>query len=757
MARVSFTLKKIEGGSRLQLEPPSSEFDNDSALRGDAFGGTVPVPPEPPVVSVSQFGSSTFTALPTDYGVISLQWNLGMALASTLGADIVPTQIVIKYSTLGEPMNPTEGTTVTTISPGNETYEFAHSGLPQGAWIYYSLFARYESSSERPYYERVASISVLMPKNYKSTDLLWARIPEHYRIQDSGLSLENEDLRSSDGLRGVPGELIEAGPLYRMLSSFGWEMDRVRTLTSYLMRQKDPDLATPEVLDALSEELGININTRDLGSNRLRNIIGDIRFLREYKGTYWGTQEWLTAITGCPVFVHPLYTNLLTTQQSKFTGTVTTTTNGADVPTGNEWVIEGVGISRSTSASGVKLTHASGGVVTARTRITDFEQALWHRAYLDATGRNNAQIIGYSLSTTPLTRSSVTVSSNGSIQEPYPDNFVYAPTNGSVDWYQIPSDHGVCGDGTLTTVPTYFNVLMYFTGASSSLTLNNAVVHHEKMDPYKIDIFSQRANLVRDPQFTRDIRYVKSTAASTPVIGSFSWSGNTTNSLWSGLSTSSSVTFYETGNYGLGASTSTGSSVMFVSSGASISNTPVLLGLPYFASVDDPYDVVVGASLVSRTYGLIRTTTEVSSSQPLGNFAGGYRKCWSLGSAYTDPWLPRELSDCYVVFHAVLNAGESVEISRPLFEALTFAGEYFDGDTVTGGWLQTPTLTDEIRDHRWGDAGAHISFSYYTSDYQRTRNVVDRVLPSLIPVTQDTTLDNDDWNRLFGYSGTGMP
>lgn len=754
MARVSFTLRKTDGGSYLQATPSEDiDVDNDSALRGDALGGVFSAPSLPPSPSVPQFGaSSTFSATPADYGSVLLKWDIGTTLSTAASTSSpVPVEISVRYSSIGEPMSPLEGSLITTITSSTEAYSFLHGGIQEGSWAYYSLFVRYESTTLEPWYERAASLVVLVPKNYQSTDLLWSRIPEHYRLTDTSIAAD------------VPEDLQGRGALYRLMSVFGWELDRARTLTHYLMRQKDPDLSTPEVLDALAYELGIDIKTSDLGSTRLRNIIGDIRYLREFKGTVQGVQQWLTAISGCPVYVRPLTGNVLTTAQSEFTGTITATTNPADVPSGNEWVVEGSGITISTGASGLTVSQTgASGVVVARCRISAAEQAQKYRAYVDLTSRNDAQVLGMAMSSAPLARTSLPVDGLGLVQTPYPQGFVLSRSYEEENWFQMPVELGIPGDGTLTTAPMYLSVFLLFDGPGTSITLNNLVLNKDEMYPYTIDVYSQRVNLLRDPQFY--------------------YGTNASTSLWHIDCTDDSFTAYASGR-SIGASLG-GASVTaeftfstervdavrtlleeavlwldpepaVIPSGA-MNDIPVLLGIPYYASVDDTYNNISGVSLISKQYGVLASSTEVAVEKPIG-YGTSTRKYWTLYRDYDAPWLPRSIEDCYLIFFATLDSGEYVEISRPLLESYNYGGEYFDGDTVDGGWLQTSTVAGSIRDYRWGDAGQHLSFSYFTSDFQRTRNTIDRLLPSLIPVTQSVTLTDDNYNRVFGYTGTGLP
>jgi hypothetical protein len=86
-------------------------------------------------------------------------------------------------------------------------------------------------------------------------------------------------------LGGLPSYVSNVGPLYRFLSIFGFEMDRIRTIIDYIETSKDPRIADSEALTALAYETGVNLFSSYLGAERLRNIINDIGYFSRSKGT----------------------------------------------------------------------------------------------------------------------------------------------------------------------------------------------------------------------------------------------------------------------------------------------------------------------------------------------------------------------------------------------------------------------------------------------------------------------------------------
>jgi phage tail-like protein len=127
------------------------------------------------------------------------------------------------------------------------------------------------------WYEKLASLEVLMPFEYGSTDLLWKRIPMYYREQDN------------------------TGDLYKFISIFGFELDRTRTLIDAVLTSSDPLLAEAETIEQLANFVGLEVNVNDIGVERTRALIHDIGFLRKQKGTYEGIVGYLKALSGANV------------------------------------------------------------------------------------------------------------------------------------------------------------------------------------------------------------------------------------------------------------------------------------------------------------------------------------------------------------------------------------------------------------------------------------------------------------------------
>ena len=281
MARRSFTVQKYESdsgpassgsasvfGSYLQY-PLGSEaasvglpvkYDEDTQLKSDDLAIS-PVLSEPSFPGSLTPSISYFESQILDYNEVLLTW--GVALTEVLTPTPQPTRVLIVYSDLGEPQTVAEGLLL--VNTNNST-SFTHYVQP-GKWAYYSMFVRYENTTGSVYYDRVASVSELLPYNYGCSEDMYSKIPEYYRNLDATLDTGS------------------GGPLKRMISLFGFEADRMRTIIDYVVSFKDPLVAHSQVLDVIAKDLTVDIRSEELGTSKLRNILDSVGLIRRSLGT----------------------------------------------------------------------------------------------------------------------------------------------------------------------------------------------------------------------------------------------------------------------------------------------------------------------------------------------------------------------------------------------------------------------------------------------------------------------------------------
>jgi len=293
MARISFSLKATDDSGVLRGHDNGDPNDSDG-LRADGLQIA-------PASFLSQ-ADTYFQVQSNSYGEVDIEW---MVPIEEVGV-VVPqlTQSVVVYSRNGPPETVGSGKVVATLPevPGNgipdtttvlsvPTLKF----MPEGEFAYFSLFVRYQSVDD-DYYEKVAELWEIVPQNYGSTLEMWERVPDYYQNEDTKMgTLLTADEANTLGFETYTNPV---GPLLKYLSIFGFEMDRSRSILRHIARAKDPEHADAESLDALAFELGTVLDGKELGYQRLRNLVNDIGTFRREKGTKGATEFFVKALTG---------------------------------------------------------------------------------------------------------------------------------------------------------------------------------------------------------------------------------------------------------------------------------------------------------------------------------------------------------------------------------------------------------------------------------------------------------------------------
>lgn len=294
MARTSFRLRRVTGGGdatgvgsyvrgtdAFQTLAGASLLDQDSAIRSDG------------IVTVTETtDASEFYAAAVQYNAVYLRWTLTDEIVDVNTINSGESGIVgvaIVYSKTGDPQTVIDGSMIVS---GNVN-EYLHQNLvpyndngvtkffeePEpGKWAYYTLFAYINTDGPNGsfYYQRLASLEVIVPFNYGSSEELWKRIPLYYREQD---------LKNNNQLK-------------RFLEIFGFEIDRTRTLIDNVMVQYDPLTSEGQSIEQLASMFGLELRPSDIGTSRIRSLLYDVGYLRKNKGTLSGTRDYLTAVSG---------------------------------------------------------------------------------------------------------------------------------------------------------------------------------------------------------------------------------------------------------------------------------------------------------------------------------------------------------------------------------------------------------------------------------------------------------------------------
>lgn len=299
MARTSFRIRRnagagdavgvgsyLRGIDQFQVDAGATSIDQDSALRSTGF-----------ITITETSTTSVFSASAIEYSAVYLQWLLNEAFEDVNDIGTGQSGIVgvaLVYSKTGAPETVLDGVTIASGAIISHTHQTSTSyvdngqtvSVPEpepGKWAYYTLFAYVNTDGPTGsyYYQKLASLEVLVPFNYGSTDALWRRIPQYYRELDIG---QNNQLKT-------------------FISIFGFELDRTRTLIDNVMVQYDPLKAETQAIEQLSKMVGLEVSPSDIGISKTRALLYDVGYLRRNKGTLVGTQNYLTAVSGSQVDV----------------------------------------------------------------------------------------------------------------------------------------------------------------------------------------------------------------------------------------------------------------------------------------------------------------------------------------------------------------------------------------------------------------------------------------------------------------------
>lgn len=289
MAFTSFTVRQTisDGGSALRRtnvtqdsSTPNGANDavSDSGLRADGYFTPVP----------QSYLQSTFEANVFNRTSIELNWEFGFTLV-TSPSGTEPVEVMIRASNYGEPVTAGDGDFVVKVTANSYLEEYTDKNtayIKEGEWVYYAMFVRYQDSAGDGFYERVATLSVQIPRDFGSTEALWSRIPLYYR----GLDEEQKPL-----------EKTGYTPLYGFIELFGWEMDKIRTTIYDTMRINDPEVIHSSAINSLANQNGVEFGKEALGTAKLRAVLNNIGYLRRTKGTINSVESYISALSGCGV------------------------------------------------------------------------------------------------------------------------------------------------------------------------------------------------------------------------------------------------------------------------------------------------------------------------------------------------------------------------------------------------------------------------------------------------------------------------
>jgi hypothetical protein len=217
-----------------------------------------------------KFDATPFTATPSNYGSILLNWvDPGGSWS----------QLVITRNSYGFPVNPYDGIQVLTVNNGADPVSYIDStSLAQGQFYYYTIFV-YNLTQYA--WNSAGTAMGLSVKNYGNTTKLYNYLPEIYKI--STPYSPSSDWSNSD--------------LYSFLSNFGFQLDYEQTLIDLLVNKYNITAVSGKLIPTMLNQFGQTYEPA-IGLEQNRILLRDSVTLTKQKGSKQGLSAYIKDFTG---------------------------------------------------------------------------------------------------------------------------------------------------------------------------------------------------------------------------------------------------------------------------------------------------------------------------------------------------------------------------------------------------------------------------------------------------------------------------
>lgn len=282
------------------------------------------------------YGGATFAASGFDlspvyiqeqgYGTVTLQWRAPDASSSW-------SRIRLVRSQTGFPVDESDGLAVREIVPASPSATHTDTGLTTGVHYYYGFFVEtdlptYSSTvtyNKGQVAKSVGNVSyvsivdgnvgnaqtntaywapinilkrwvlagravILTSKRFEHTSRLYLHLPPYYRQEDLDWEEPAEQDKTVLAMSSYPD-------LAKFLAIFGWALDGIQTRYENISRIQDPKWTPAWYLEALSNHLGLPLET-SVTSRSQRVRLDNAATLARSRGTIVGLQDEITASLG---------------------------------------------------------------------------------------------------------------------------------------------------------------------------------------------------------------------------------------------------------------------------------------------------------------------------------------------------------------------------------------------------------------------------------------------------------------------------
>lgn len=590
---------------------------------------------------------------------------------------------------LGFPVTPDDGDLLLETTPSVsqtsyfDTRSSSNPKIVEGKTYYYSIFVRRTSDSK--WFNAGVALGTAV-KNYGTAELMYNYLPFMYRTPSiNGLTTNVSEVNTD---------------LYNFISLYAFEYDKFKTDAENIKARYDISNLNGYLIPAMMNQFGFTYE-KEMGLQQGRRLLQNAIAIYSKKGSIAGLKTFVSAFSGYNVTLGIVKNLMLNLNDSSFEKSV----GGWDTAT-NATLSRITGASESPavtpyleSTSPANYPNATSGllkvvITAAATASFSCGEDSPKTKGIPVTAGDAYSFTIYSRGKTSARSISINIKWYDSLGVYISSGTAATSTNSTSAWARATKVTATAPSTASFAVPTvsiasggageihYFDAAQFEAGSSAT----------DYVDARRIDIYlgANRINLVKNPSFES-------------VTTNWASLGGGTLSVVSG-----------------GAVTGSSNSVRRTSTGAIVQyGIPVVEGTPYALSgyAKGPAGTTVKPSLYYK--------------DSLGNYVGGMingssvtlnSSTWTRTSLLHTPPATAVTVDVYFTYSGLSGAGVYYYLDAVMFEAASYAQDYFDGST---GYY-------EIGDILWQDGDATNGNSLY---YRNRVNVTTRlstVLPDYV-------------------------
>lgn len=223
--------------------------------------------------NATNYSVAPFTATPTNYGTITLNWsdpNGGW------------TQLTLVRNSYGFPIDPWDGNQLLNIyNNGSDPGVYFDSNLVEGRFYYYSIFL---FNTDQYNWVNAGNVVALSVKNFNATDNMYNYLPEIYKISQPYPASTDWDNQT----------------LYGFLANFGFQLDYTQSFIESLSNRYNTEITSGTLIPTMMNQFGCTYESA-IGLKQNRILLRDSIRLNQMRGSKEGLVSYLKDFSGWSV------------------------------------------------------------------------------------------------------------------------------------------------------------------------------------------------------------------------------------------------------------------------------------------------------------------------------------------------------------------------------------------------------------------------------------------------------------------------